>query len=71
RGANAGEACAHFTATEPSVKLLENIRQFGFFDMKMVDTGLINVFDMDVLYSWLGLEKSTFDLDDVHSLIKS
>ena len=25
RGANAGEACAHFTATEPSVKLLENI----------------------------------------------
>jgi len=50
---------------------LENIRQFGFFDMKMVDTGLINVFDMDVLYSWLGLEKSTFDLDDVHSLIKS
>ena len=71
RGANAGEAYAHFTATEPSVKLLENIRQFGFFDMKMVDTGLINVFDMDVLYSWLGLEKSTFDLDDVHSLIKS
>ena len=70
RGANAGEL-AHFTATEPSVKLLENIRQFGFFDMKMVDTGLINVFDMDVLYSWLGLEKSTFDLDDVHSLIKS
>ena len=70
-GANAGEACAHFTATEPSVKLLENIRQFGFFDMKMVDTGLINVFDMDVLYSWLGLEKSTFDLEDVHSLIKS
>ena len=39
--------------------------------MKMVDTGLINVFDMDVLYSWLGIEKSTFDLDDVHSLIKS
>ena len=37
----------------------------------MVDTGLIDVFDMDVLYSWLGLEKSTFDLDDVHSLIKS
>ena len=71
RGANAGEACAHFTATEPSVKLLENIRQFQFFDVKMVDSGLINVFDMDVLYSWLGLEKSSFDLDDVHSLIKA
>ena len=39
--------------------------------MNMVDTGLINVFDMDVLYSWLGLDKSTFDLDDVHALIKS
>ena len=63
RGALAGEACAHFTATEPSVKLLENIRQYAFFDMNMVDTGLINVFDMDVLYSWLGLDKSTFDLD--------
>ena len=71
RGALAGEACAHFTATEPSVKLLENIRQYAFFDMNMVDTGLINVFDMDVLYSWLGLDKSTFDLDDVHALIKS
>ena len=71
RGALAGEACAHFTATEPSVKLLENIRQYAFFDMNMVDTGLINVFDMDVLYSWLGLDKSTFDLDDVHALIKA
>tara|TARA_B110000444_G_scaffold238146_1_gene251439 strand:- start:1415 stop:2197 length:783 start_codon:yes stop_codon:yes gene_type:complete len=71
RGADSGEACAHFTATEPSVKLLENIRQFKFFDVKMVDSGLINVFDMDVLYSWLGLEKSSFDLDDVHSLIKA
>jgi circadian clock protein KaiC len=70
-GASTGEACAHFTATEPSVKLLENIRQYPFFDMNMVDGGLINVFDMDVLYSWLGLEKATFDLDDVHALIKS
>ena len=71
RGALAGEACAHFTATEPSVKLLENIRQYAFFDMNMVDSGLINVFDMDVLYSWLGLEKASFELDDVHALIKS
>ncbi|MCS5538310.1 MAG: hypothetical protein NZ770_09410, partial [Candidatus Poseidoniaceae archaeon] len=46
-------------------------RQYPFFDMNMVDSGLINVFDMDVLYSWLGLEKATFDLDDVHALIKS
>ena len=71
RGALAGEACAHFTATEPSVKLLENIRQYAFFDMNMIDTGLINVFDIDVLYSWLGLDKATFDLDDVHALIKA
>ena len=71
RGALAGEACAHFTATEPSVKLLENIRQYSFFDMNMVDSGLINVFDMDVLYSWLGLEKASFELDDVHALIKA
>ncbi len=71
RGAENGEACAHFTATEPSVKLLENIRQFEFFDMRMIDKGLINVFDMDVLYSWLGLTKSTFDLGDIHALIKA
>ena len=58
-GARAGEACAHFSATEPSVKLLENVRQFSFFDMSAVDQGLINVFDMDVLFSWLGLDKST------------
>jgi len=71
RGATSGEACAHFTATEPSVKLLENIRQYSFFDMKMIDSGLINVFDMDVLYSWLGLEKASFDLQDVYALIKA
>ena len=71
RGALAGEACAHFTATEPSVKLLENIRQYSFFDVSLVDTGLINVFDMDVLYHWLGLDKTSFDLDDVHALIKA
>jgi len=73
RGASAAlpESCAHFTATEPSIKLLENIRQYAFFDMKMVDSGKINVFDMDVLYSWLGLDKASFDLDDVHALIKA
>ena len=71
RGGENGEACAHFTATEPSVKLLDNVRQYDFFDMKMVDKGLINVFDMDVLYSWLGLTKATFDLGDIHALIKA
>ena len=39
--------------------------------MRMVDKGLINVFDMDVLYSWLGLTKATFDLGDIHALIKA
>lgn len=70
-GAKRGEACAHFSATEPSVKLLENVRQYSFFDIRLVDNGLINVFDMDVLYDWLGLSKSVFDLDDIHALIKA
>ena len=70
-GALMGEACAHFSATEPSVKLLENVRQYGFFDMSLVDQGLINVFDMDVLFSWLGLNKSTFDLDDIDAMVKA
>ena len=70
-GASNGEACAHFSATEPSVKLLENIRQFDFFDMQLVDQGLINVFDMDVLFSWLGMTKSTFELSDIDAMVKS
>lgn len=70
-GARSGEACAHFSATEPSVKLLENIRQYSFFDMTTVDRGLINVFDMDVLFSWLGLDKSTFNLDDIDAMVKA
>ena len=69
RGALAGEA-VRTSATEPSVKLLENIRQYAFFDMNMVDSGLINVFDMDVLYSWLGLEKASLNLT-MSTLIKS
>jgi KaiC/GvpD/RAD55 family RecA-like ATPase len=39
--------------------------------MEMVDKGLINVFDMDVLYSWLGLTKATFDRDDIDALVKA
>ena len=70
-GARLGEACAHFTATEPSVKLLENVRQYNFFDIGLVDSGLINVFDMDVLNDWLGLNKSTFDKDDINALVKA
>jgi len=70
-GANNGEACAHFSATEPSVKLLENVRQFDFFEMRLVDQGLINVFDMDVLFSWLGMTKSTFELSDIDAMVKS
>ena len=60
-----------FHSNRTSVKLLENIRQYSFFDVSLVDTGLINVFDMDVLYHWLGLDKTSFDLDDVHALIKA
>ncbi len=70
-GAAMGEATAYFAATEPSVKLLENVRQFSFFDMDMVDKGLLNVFDMDVTYSWLGLTKATFTMDDVNALVKA
>ena len=70
-GARLGEACAHFTATEPSVKLLENVRQFNFFDIELVDSGLINVFDMDVLNDWLGLNKSTFEKEDINALVKA
>ena len=70
-GAQMGEATAFFAATEPSVKLLENVRQFSFFDMDMVDKGLLNVFDMDVAYSWLGLTKATFTMDDVNALVKA
>ncbi len=71
QGALQGEACAHFSATEPSVKLLENVRQFNFFDMRMVDQGRINVFDMDVLFSWLGMSKSSFDIGDIDAMVKA
>ena len=65
------ESCAHFTATEPSIKLLENIRQYAFFDMKMVDSGKINVFDMDAVFLVGIRQQQSFDLDDVHALIKA
>ena len=53
------------------MKLLENVRQYDFFDMRLVDQGLINVFDMDVLFSWLGMTKSTFELSDIDAMVKS
>ena len=55
RGANAGAACAHFTAT--SFGKIIGKTDNSHFDMKMVDTGLINVL-IWMYYILVGTRKS-------------
>ena len=59
-----------FSATEPSVKLLENVRQYDFFDMRLV------IRDSSTCLTWMYcshgcMTKSTFDLSDIDAMVKS
>ena len=55
RGATAGENVAFISVTEPSAKLLENMRTYDFFSDKIIKDGKLHIFDLQVIYERLGL----------------
>ena len=69
RGAQEGENCAFISVTEPSAKLIENMRTYEFFDDKLIKDGKLHIFDLHVIYEHLGLEWGEYEIKDLDILL--
>lgn len=70
-GALAGENSAFISVTEPSVKLLENMRNYEFFDETLIDESKLFFLDLSIVYRKLGLLNDDHTIDDVETLLGS
>ena len=69
RGAKMGENCAFITVTEPSAKLIENMRTYDFFDDSLIKEGKLHIFDLHVIYDHLGLDWGEYEIRDMDVLL--
>ncbi len=69
RGAQMGENCAFISVTEPSAKLIENMRGYEFFDDQLIKDGKLHIFDLHVIYDHLGLEWGEYEVRDMEILL--
>ena len=68
-GALDGENCLYLSVTEPSSKLIKNLRHYEFFNEKLIDEGKLVFIDMPALYDRLGLQKSEFSFEEIDLLV--
>jgi len=71
RGAQRGENCAFISVTEPSSKLIENMRTYDFFDDALIKAGRLHIFDLQVIYDHLGLEWGEYEIKDMEILLSA
>jgi len=69
RGAMRGENTAFISVTEPSAKMLENMRPYTFFNDKLISQNKLHIFDLQVIYDRLGLERLEYSVDDLDILL--
>ena len=69
RGSLRGENTAFISVTEPSAKMLENMRPYSFFDDKLISQNKLHIFDLQVIYDRLGLERLEYTVDDLDILL--
>ena len=69
RGSLKGENTAFISVTEPSAKMLENMRPYNFFNDKLISQNKLHIFDLQVIYDRLGLERLEYDVDDLDILL--
>ncbi len=70
-GALAGENCLFISVTESSVKMLNNIVPYDFFDENLIKEGKLNFIDMPDVYKNLDiLHKSEFSFDEINDIVK-
>ncbi len=69
-GAKLGERGVFFTITEPLFKLTKNIENFGFYNKKYVEDGLVNIIDLRIISERLGLNSEKYNVEDASALLE-
>ena len=70
-GAIRDEVGVFISVTEPSYKLLDNLKTYDFFDGSLITKRKLFIFDLNAIYEKLGLENTDYSLDDVDALIRA
>ena len=70
-GAKNGETTCYISVTEPSSKMLENLRTYGFFDDSLVTEGKLTIFDLGIINDRLGVERldGSYSSKDMEALL--
>ncbi len=68
-GAKMGENSVFISVTEPSSKVITNLRGFEFFDEGLIEKEKLYLLDMVSLYARLGIEKKDYKIQDIDPLI--
>ncbi len=70
-GALAGEKCLFVSVTESSLKMLNNVVPYDFFEERLIDEGLLSFVDMPDIYEEMDiLHKSEFSFDEINGVVK-
>jgi len=69
-GAKMDETSVFISVTEPSSKVISNLRGFEFFDESLIKKEKLYLLDMISLYARLGIEKRDYRIEDIDPLIK-
>jgi circadian clock protein KaiC len=70
-GAERGERSLFLSVTEPTSKLIENMRSFEFFRPELITSGNLILVDIPVLYEKLGLEAEEMPLEEIQIFLKT
>jgi KaiC/GvpD/RAD55 family RecA-like ATPase len=68
-GAKDGERGVFFTITEPLFKLTKNLEGFGFYDKKLIESGMVNIIDLRIISERLGLDAEKYTVEDAGALL--
>jgi len=68
-GARKGERGVFFTITEPLFKLTKNLEGFGFYDKKLIESGMVNIIDLRIISERLGLDAEKYTVEDAGALL--
>lgn len=70
-GAERGEKSLFLSVTEPTSKLLENMRSFEFFRPELITSGNLILVDIPVLYEKLGLDQEEMPPEEIQLFLRT
>jgi circadian clock protein KaiC len=70
-GAERGERSLFLSVTEPTTKLIENMRSFEFFRPELITSGNLILVDVPVIYEKLGLDHEEMEPDEIQIFLRT